>query len=184
MSTPHHRPTPFLTTLLADELHRHRSNTVFRTVRDKHLRRSTFQRRIWAPAVHGTTRPDGTHWTEINPKLTFHSLRHSHKTWLIEDGIPDVAQARRLGHRMDHKINDIYSHVAPQVEHNLLNALQTRWQRSLPRRIPRTTASTTATPDRSPPEYPSPVLGPLSKAAPGHFTAPPPAQSIRPHRRH
>jgi integrase len=123
---------PFLAALLDAELKRTRSNVVFRTVRDKHLRRSTFQRRIWAPAVHGTTRPDGTTWTEINPALTFHSLRHSHKTWLIEDGIPDVAQARRLGHRMDHKINEIYSHVATRVEQNLLDALQARWQRSLP----------------------------------------------------
>jgi hypothetical protein len=33
---------------------------------------------------------------------------------------------------MDHKINEIYSHVATRVEQNLLDALQARWQRSLP----------------------------------------------------
>ena len=122
---------PFLAELLDAELKRTRSDVVFRTVRDKHLRRSTFQRRIWAPAVHGTTLADGTKWHDINPALTFHSLRHSHKTWMIEDGIPDVAQARRLGHRMDIKINDIYSHVAPNIEKNLLTALETRWHNAL-----------------------------------------------------
>jgi integrase len=122
---------PFLAALLKAELQRTRSDVVFRTVRDKHLRRSTFQRRIWAPAVHGTTRPDSTIWREINPALTFHSLRHSHKTWLIEDGVPDVAQARRLGHRMDHKINDLYSHVADSIDVSLLNALETRWHRAI-----------------------------------------------------
>ncbi|MEY9967560.1 integrase, partial [Streptacidiphilus sp. MAP12-16] len=122
---------PFLAALLAAELKRTRSDVVFRTVRDKHLRRSTFQRRIWAPAVHGTTLTDGTTWKPIKPGLTFHSLRHSHKTWLIEDDIPDVAQARRLGHRMEHKINDIYSHVADSIEQTLLNTLEARWIRAV-----------------------------------------------------
>ncbi|GAB2790963.1 hypothetical protein [Amycolatopsis magusensis] len=54
-------------------------------------------------------------------------MRHSHKTWLIADGIPDVAQARRLGHRIPDAIQDIYSHVAPEVEPRLLEALQQRW---------------------------------------------------------
>lgn len=128
---------PFLATLLAEELGRTRSDVVFRTVRDKHLRRSTFQRRIWAPAVHGTTRPDTTIWKPVNPALTFHSLRHSHKTWLIEDGIADVAQARRLGHRMEHKIDDIYSHVAASIDTNLLAALETRWHRAITSAQPR-----------------------------------------------
>ncbi|MDX6585169.1 MAG: hypothetical protein QOI10_4353, partial [Solirubrobacterales bacterium] len=34
---------------------------------------------------------------------------------MIADHIPDVAQARRLGHTLPDKIEDIYSHVAPEV---------------------------------------------------------------------
>ncbi|MDW6057537.1 hypothetical protein SAZ11_05040 [Streptomyces sp. FXJ1.4098] len=30
-------------------------------------------------------------WTPIKQGLTFHGLRHSHKTWLIEDDVPDAA---------------------------------------------------------------------------------------------
>jgi integrase len=27
----------------------------------------------------------------VKPGLTFHGLRHGHKTWLMADGIPEVA---------------------------------------------------------------------------------------------
>ncbi len=67
----------------------------------------------------------------IVPDLTFHSFRHSHKTWMIADGIPEVGQARRLGHKIPDKIENIYSHVAPEVETRLLHALQRRWTDAL-----------------------------------------------------
>ena len=67
----------------------------------------------------------------VLPRLVFHGFRHSHKTWLIADGIPDVAQARRLGHRIPDKIEHIYSHVAPEVETRLIDALQHRWTTAL-----------------------------------------------------
>jgi integrase len=121
---------PFLTQLLKTDLKHSTRQFVFTTVRGKHLRRSGFQRRLWAPAVNGG-QVAGERWVPIKPGLTFHGLRHSHKTWMIEDGIPDVAQARRLGHTMDDKIDDVYSHVATSVEARLLAALQTRWERSL-----------------------------------------------------
>ncbi|MFI0772894.1 tyrosine-type recombinase/integrase [Streptomyces melanosporofaciens] len=69
----------------------------------------------------------------IRKELTFHGLRHSHKTWLIEDGVPQVAQARRLGHIMEGKIDDIYSHVTASIDARLLTGLETRWHRSLER---------------------------------------------------
>ncbi|WP_043842658.1 hypothetical protein [Amycolatopsis taiwanensis] len=50
---------------------------------------------------------------------------------MIADGIPDVAQARRLGHKIPDKIEHIYSHVAPEVETRLINALQHRWTTAL-----------------------------------------------------
>jgi hypothetical protein len=50
---------------------------------------------------------------------------------MIADGIPDVGQARRLGHKIPDKIEHIYSHVAPEVEARLLAALQRRWTDAL-----------------------------------------------------
>jgi hypothetical protein len=49
---------------------------------------------------------------------------------MIADGIPEIAQARRLGHRLDNRIIEIYSHVAPEVERRLLRSLERRWQKA------------------------------------------------------
>ncbi|MFF1691578.1 MULTISPECIES: tyrosine-type recombinase/integrase [unclassified Streptomyces] len=121
---------PFLNALLQQDLARHDRDHLFTSTQGKLLRRSTFARRIWAPASRGTTLPDGTTWPALKPGLTFHNLRHTHKTWLIEDNIPEVAQARRLGHTLK-GIADVYAHVANSVDARLLAALEARWQRSL-----------------------------------------------------
>jgi integrase len=58
--------------------------------------------------------------------MHFHDLRHTHKTWLIEDGIPEIVQARRLGHRLS-GVRGIYSHVTPAMRRHVIDALQARW---------------------------------------------------------
>jgi integrase len=63
--------------------------------------------------------------------MHFHDLRHTHKTWLIEDGIPEIAQARRLGHRLP-GVRGIYSHVTPAMEQAITDALHRRWQTTHP----------------------------------------------------
>ncbi|MER6145420.1 site-specific integrase [Streptomyces sparsogenes] len=123
---------PFLTQLIATDLAASTRPFVFTTLRGKHLRRSGFQRRLWAPAAGGGHHCGET-WTPIKQGLTFHGLRHSHKTWLIEDGVPEVAQARRLGHTMEDKNDDVYSHVAASIDARLLTGLETRWHRSIER---------------------------------------------------
>lgn len=67
----------------------------------------------------------------VKPGLTFHGLRHGHKTWMIADGVPEVAQARRLGHVLGNRIQETYSHVAAEVEHRLLAGLQDRWDKAV-----------------------------------------------------
>lgn len=37
-------------------------------------------------------------WLPLIEGLTPHGLRHSHKTWMLEDAVPEVLQAERLGH--------------------------------------------------------------------------------------
>ncbi|WP_327672709.1 MULTISPECIES: tyrosine-type recombinase/integrase [unclassified Streptomyces] len=123
---------PFLSALLQQDQSRHTHQTLFTSLRGNNLRRSTFSRRLWAPATRGTTLPDGIVWPPLKAGLTFHNLRHTHKTWLIEDHIPDVAQARRLGHTLK-GIDDVYAHVADSVDARLLTALEARWHRSLTR---------------------------------------------------
>lgn len=124
---------PFLIDLLRHHLGTHDHPHVFVTAENELLRRSNFARRAMRPATDGNlhrTRPR-LRVQPVVPELTFHGFRHSHKTWMIADGIPDVAQARRLGHKIPDKIQDIYSHVAPEVETRLLTALQCRWTTAL-----------------------------------------------------
>jgi integrase len=112
---------PFLIDLLPAHLDSHGHEHVF-TGRDDGLhRRSSFHRRHWHPAVEGD--PDNG-IPAIVRGLHFPDLRHSHKTWLIEDGVPEVAQAKRLGHRLP-GVRGIYSHVSATVEQQLAARLQT-----------------------------------------------------------
>ncbi|GAB3671581.1 tyrosine-type recombinase/integrase [Saccharopolyspora tripterygii] len=158
---------PFLVDLLRAHLDSHDHQHVFTTAEGDYLRRSNFARRAMRPAADGNT--DRTHpavrTRAIKPGLTFHELRHSHKTWMIEDNIPEIAQARRLGHTLDNDIREIYSHIGPSVERHLLDTLQQRWHTALsntltrhiptpwhPRRTPQA-----PTPQR-PPHHP-PVIG-------------------------
>lgn len=124
---------PFLTALLGAHLASHTHRHVFVTAEGEHPRRSNFARRVMRPAADGNrnSRNPPVPTVPIAPGLTFHGLRHSHKTWLIDAGIPEIAQARRLGHTLDNDIQELYSHVAPNVEQRLLDALQQQWHHAL-----------------------------------------------------
>ncbi|MBK0870236.1 tyrosine-type recombinase/integrase [Saccharopolyspora sp. HNM0986] len=124
---------PFLVELLRSHLASHDHPHVFVTRDDEHPRRSNFSRRAMRPATDGNhhlTDP-AIRTQPVKPGLTFHGLRHSHKTWLIEDNIPEIAQARRLGHTLGDEIREIYSHLGPTVEPHLIDTLQQRWTNAI-----------------------------------------------------
>jgi len=73
-------------------------------------------------------------WLPIKPGLVPHGVRHSHQTWMIEDGIPEVLRHDRLGHRMK-GIQAPYSHVSQSMPEELKRALQRRWEEALDERI-------------------------------------------------
>lgn len=124
---------PFLTALLREHLARHRYEFVFTTPSGTWLWRSTFLRRVFRPAVDGSEASEAkAGCAAVRPGLTFHGLRHSHKTWLIAGGAPEIAQARRLGHHLDNRVIETYSHVAPEVEQRLLEGLERRWHTAAP----------------------------------------------------
>ena len=96
-------------------------------------RRSNFGRRALRPSVYGTLDRacPPLRLEPVKPGLTFHGLRHGHKTWMIADGVPEVAQARRLGHVLGDRIQETYSHVAAEVEARLIDGLQDRWDKAV-----------------------------------------------------
>ena len=124
---------PFLVPLLRAHLARHSHPHVFVSVAGELHRRSNFSRRAMRPAADGNHQHPRAlvHVDAVKPGLTFHGLRHSHKTWMIADNVPPVAQSRRLGHILDDKIEQTYSHVSTEVEQRLLEALQERWLKAI-----------------------------------------------------
>jgi site-specific recombinase XerD len=48
----------------------------------------------------------------INPKLNFHSLRHTFASWLVQRGVPIYEVSKLLGHS-DIRVTQIYSHLTP-----------------------------------------------------------------------
>ncbi|MFB9831706.1 hypothetical protein [Actinoallomurus acaciae] len=96
------------------------------------LRRSNFGRRFWRPAWDGVARDreTGKRIPPILPGFTFHEGRHSHRTWLADDGIPEIGRAARLGQKM-RGMGGIYEHVTPETKERILAVLQARWESSL-----------------------------------------------------
>ncbi|MBR7826620.1 tyrosine-type recombinase/integrase [Actinospica sp. MGRD01-02] len=122
---------PFLAKLLTTKLAVARHDTVFTGARGAYLRRSNFRQRVWDPAAGGVPSHDNPDRREpITPGMTFHGLRHSHKTWMKEDGIDGFVQDKRLGHATP-SIGDRYSHITPAMTNTLLDKLETRYQQSV-----------------------------------------------------
>jgi integrase len=61
--------------------------------------------------------------------MHFHDLRHTRKTWLIEHGVPEVLQHKRIGHKF-RGVMGVYSHVTRPMIDATLTRLQDRWERN------------------------------------------------------
>ena len=62
--------------------------------------------------------------------FTFHERRHTHRTWLSDDGISDIGRAARLGQKLP-GMADVYEHLTPEMKRRTLKALQARWEASV-----------------------------------------------------
>jgi hypothetical protein len=63
------------------------------------LRRSNLDRQVMRPAADGAMQlPTArVRLAPVQPGLTFHGLRRSHKTWRIADGVPEIARPAGSG---------------------------------------------------------------------------------------
>lgn len=71
----------------------------------------------------------------VAAQLVPHDLRHTHKTWLAEDGIEPVARDERLGH-VTPGMDGIYIHATAAMRERILAALQQRWEDHISRSSP------------------------------------------------
>jgi hypothetical protein len=69
-------------------------------------------------------------WVPIRKGLSPHGLRHSHKTWMAENGIPEILAEQRLGHEVP-GMRGLYAHASQRMRDDLMAALQARWEESL-----------------------------------------------------
>lgn len=69
-------------------------------------------------------------WLPIAPGLTPHGLRHTHKTVMVELGIPPKLMDERMGHE-DGSVQARYSHVTPEMRQRLVAGLTLLWEAAL-----------------------------------------------------
>ncbi len=102
---------------------------VFTSPRGAPWYRSNFRQRFWRPAWDGVKpdEPDSPrHVPAILDTFRFHEGRHTHTTWLTEDGIPEIARRARVGHKM-RGIARVYEHVTEDMLEQVRNTLERRW---------------------------------------------------------
>jgi integrase len=109
------------------------SSFVFTSLQGKPWYRSNFRQRFWRPAWDGVDADNPSserHVPAILPGFTFHEGRHTHATWMTEDGIAEVARRARLGHKMK-GMGRVYDHVTPEMERQISDALEDRFVTSV-----------------------------------------------------
>ncbi|GLG00127.1 site-specific integrase [Alicyclobacillus hesperidum subsp. aegles] len=57
------------------------------------------------------------------PLVTFHDLRHTHATWLLESGVDLKVVSERLGHSSITVTADVYSHVTRKMQEQAVQKL-------------------------------------------------------------
>lgn len=124
---------PSIAVLYEELVDSHQHPFVFCTPGGRPWRRSNFRQRYWRPAWDGHS-PDNPcaddHTPPILPWFTFHEGRHTHATWLTEDGVSEVARRARLGQKMK-GIARVYDHVTPVMRKQVLDVMEARWLGSL-----------------------------------------------------
>lgn len=86
------------------------SELLFTTPDGQRIAHKPFWQHHWVPAVHAAQAQGLTKTPRI------HDLRHTHASWLIQDGgISLFALSRRLGHASVRTTEQVYGHLMPQA---------------------------------------------------------------------
>ena len=56
-------------------------------------------------------------------RITVHSLRHSHASWLINNGVNILAVSKRLGHKDVSTTLRVYTHLLEQTDNDMMGKL-------------------------------------------------------------
>lgn len=122
LKTPASRRQVPLADAVAKELSAHlarfpthpESQALFTAARGGYLKRSTFNELVWRKAITLAELPSDT---------TFHDLRHTFASLLIEQGVQLTELSRWMGHQSITETADTYGHLYPAAESRARDAI-------------------------------------------------------------
>lgn len=87
---------------------------VFPNTLGSQLTNTTFHNHGWQDAVDAA---------KLRKEPRPHDLRHTHASWLLQEGVPIFVVSRRLGHKSVQTTTQIYGHLMPQAMKDAADAM-------------------------------------------------------------
>ncbi|WP_420180816.1 tyrosine-type recombinase/integrase [Paenarthrobacter sp. TA1.8] len=82
---------------------------LFTTPKGERIVHKLYWHHYWVPAVKAAQ----VRGLRKDPRI--HDLRHTHASWLIQDGVPIFTISRRLGHASIKTTEQVYGHLMPEA---------------------------------------------------------------------
>lgn len=82
---------------------------LFTTPKGERIIHKLYWHHYWVPAVKAAQ----AHGLKKSPRI--HDLRHTHASWLIQDGVSLFTISRRLGHASTRTTEQVYGHLMPEA---------------------------------------------------------------------
>lgn len=96
---------------------------LLRTPRGHSVSYPYFHTRVWTPAVKRAAKPADRRTAPLRRRPTPHHLRHSHGSWLINEGVDIFTVQRRLGHESIKTTLEIYGHLSERSGRETADAI-------------------------------------------------------------
>ncbi|MBT2554942.1 site-specific integrase [Arthrobacter sp. ISL-5] len=94
------------------------SDLLFTTPKGERIIHKLYWHHYWVPAVKAAQARGMTK----SPRI--HDLRHTHASWLIQDGVSLFTISRRLGHASTRTTEQVYGHLMPQALQDAADAVE------------------------------------------------------------
>ncbi len=105
-------------------LNRKPNELLFQSRTGTPIRSSPFARTVWKPLLDLAE----TMGLDVRPR--FQDLRHTHVTWLLEDGVPIYVVSRRIGHASTAITEQVYGHINQSADVAALEVFSKRFKQA------------------------------------------------------